>query len=320
MGTKISDIWKVGTIAPLPEDLDEVGSMAVDVTGKKLYFLDNLGALFAIGGDGSGTVKSVNSVDPDVNGNVHIDAQTVGAAWETHGHTISSTAGLQAALDGKFDESDHISISVGSADAGKPIILSNSGQVDPSMIDTNAFSPVAPWTPVAGNEYPDTTTSSFGDFWWIEGVTEDPDADSYTFVDVGGDLEGRTITNGDFMVWGTEGWGIMIGEMNPLLYYKLDGTSALTADFEAGGFKLSNLTAGALTSDAATKGQMDAALLLNLDLAGTRVMVGDLKVGTLTEALPEGSSNKIVGVRAATEVSEASTYGQLISSFVLGTY
>ena len=48
MGVNIADIWKVGTVAPLPDDLDEVGSMAVDVVGQKLYFLDNLGTLFQI--------------------------------------------------------------------------------------------------------------------------------------------------------------------------------------------------------------------------------------------------------------------------------
>ena len=320
MGIKISDIWKVGTIAPLPSDLTEAGSMAIDVVGQKLYFLDNLGALFSIGDGAAGTVETVNGKGPDGAGNVQLVPSDIGAAAEVHTHAIADTSGLQEALDAKFDETEHIQISSGSADAGKPIILGATGQVDPSMITTNAFRPVSPWTPAAGTEYPDTASAAPGDFWWIEGVTEDPNGDSYTFVDAGGDLEGRTIRNGDFMVWGVEGWSIMIGEMNPLLYYKLDGTAALTANFQAGGHKLVNVGDGTSDSDGASVGQMNAANVLNLDIAGTRVMTADLQMGTLSEAVPGGTSNRVVGVSDALEDNEAANLGQVKGSFVLGVY
>ena len=168
-----------------------------------------------------------------------------------------STA-TQTALDTKMDDSqaddyylktDYIEDNSGGSPAGKPIVLNSSGQVDPSFIETNAFRPVAPWTPVPGNEYPDSTGANHGDFWWIEEVT-----DPYTFVDAG-DLQGRQIRNGDFMVWGTEGWGIMIGEMNPLLYYKLDGSLPVSAAFNGGGFPISLIADGTADTDAVTISQ-----------------------------------------------------------------
>ncbi len=145
----------------------------------------------------------------------------------------------------RYLKTDYIVHTTGAADAGKPIVLTSQGQIDPSLVSANAFRPIAPWTPVPGDEYPDTTSSTAGDFWWVTGVV-----DPYTFVDVGGDLEGRSIRNGDFMVWTLNGWGVMIGEMNPLLYYKLDGTNAITAAFQAGTFQLKNIGDGTDAQDA----------------------------------------------------------------------
>jgi len=61
--SQISDIWKVGSVAPLPEDLDAVGSMVVDVVGRRLYFLDHLDSIFEIGNEILPGVKDFAEVD-----------------------------------------------------------------------------------------------------------------------------------------------------------------------------------------------------------------------------------------------------------------
>jgi len=211
-----------------------------------------------------------------VTGNPHAVTKTevgLGNADDTSDASKPVSTATQTALDLKFDESDHVEFSAGVADAGKPIILTGQGQLDPSLVSSNAFRPIAPWTPVAGTEYPDTATSTAGDFWWIEGVT-----DPYTFVDAGGDLEGRQIRNGDFMVWTLDGWHIMIGEMNPLLYYKLDGTSSITADFQGGGKQIVNIIDGVADTDGATVGQMNTGLAGKVDDAQVQT---DVPAGAL---------------------------------------
>jgi len=150
-----------------------------------------------------------------------------------------------------YQKSEFLEISSGVNDGGKPIVLNAQGQVDPSMLDVSVFYYVGPFTPTAGMEYPDTSGESYGAFWVTQGVSGD-----YTFT--GGDLTGKTISNGDFMVWSAAGWSIMAGEMNPILYYRLDGSQALTADFAGGGHKITNVTDGIQVTDGATVGQASA--------------------------------------------------------------
>jgi hypothetical protein len=131
-----------------------------------------------------------------------------------HTHTRDQITDLNT-----YQKSEHISISNGIPDAGKPIVLNSSGMIDSSMLDVSVFYYVGPFNPsncadpATGCEYPDTTGENHGAFWVVQGLTTD-----YTFVE--GDLAGETVNNGDFMVWAVGGWSIMIGEMNPLLYYK----------------------------------------------------------------------------------------------------
>ena len=80
------------------------------------------------------------------------------------------------------------------------------------MLDVSTFYYVGPWNPSDGTEYPDPFGETHGAFWVIQGLSAD-----YTFT--GGDLVGKTVSNGDFIVWAAAGWSIMAGEMNPMLYY-----------------------------------------------------------------------------------------------------
>lgn len=50
-------------------------------------------------------------------------------------------------------------------------------------------------------------------------------------------------------------------------YYELDGSAPITADFQGGGFKITNIADGTAATDGASKGQMDTALALKANLA-----------------------------------------------------
>ncbi len=165
------------------------------------------------------------------------------------GHDSAYFASL-AALDDYYPQSDFISVSLGSANAGDPIVLNGQGQIDMSMMNTSTFHYVGTFTPTAGDEYPDVAGETFGAFWVVQELV-----DPYTFV--AGDLAGRLITNGDFMAWASDGWTIISGEMNPNLYYKLDGTQSLTAAFAAGGRQLKNVAAGTEDDDGVTLYQLE---------------------------------------------------------------
>jgi len=147
-----------------------------------------------------------------------------------------------------YQKNEFVDFSSGVGNAGDPIVLDAQGQIDPSMLDVSVFHYVGTFTPVDTLEYPDTSGESYGAFWVIQGLSGD-----YTFV--GGDLIGKIISNGDFMVWAAAGWSIMAGEMNPILYYRLDGSQALTGPFAGGSQVITNIADGVQATDAATVGQ-----------------------------------------------------------------
>jgi hypothetical protein len=174
----------------------------------------------------------------------------------THGHEISDITDLETELQDRYTKNEHIAVSNGTNDAGKPIVLNGSGQIDSSMLDVSTFYYVGPFNPSlctdpsTGCEYPDTTGENFGAFWVVQDLTA-----TYTFVE--GDLAGKPVDNGDFMVHSVGGWSIMVGEMNPMLYYKLDGTQAITDAFAGGGQQLKDIADGTDDSDAVTVLQLN---------------------------------------------------------------
>jgi len=151
-----------------------------------------------------------------------------------------------------FFKNEFIDFANGPTDQGKPIVLNMNGKIDPSMLDVSVFYYVGSFTPTPALEYPDSTNETFGAFWDIVGV----DPNGYTFT--GGDLAGKTIKNGDFLVWAVGGWSIMVSEMNPTMYYKLDGTSAITGPFAGGGQQLKNIADGTDSQDAVTVNQISS--------------------------------------------------------------
>ena len=165
--------------------------------------------------------------------------------------------------DEYYKKSDHIDSSTGAADAGKPIVLNGSGKVDPSMLDVGGFSYIGPFTPTAGAEYPDTTGLDPGAFWDIVGVD---DAAGYTYTE--GDLTGQTVYNGDYLLHGDQAWSIIEQtNFDPTLYYKLDGTMAITAPFAGGNQQYHNMAAGTEDAHGVNLGQLNAAVSPKADTA-----------------------------------------------------
>jgi hypothetical protein len=149
---------------------------------------------------------------------------------------------------------------------GFAVKLNASGLIDGTMLGVQSpFVYVGPWTPAEGTgsgcnpvygcEYPSNAGYGAGAFWDISNVDA---TNGYTYKT--GPLVGETAYNGDWMVLGeNNNWTLLAaGEFDPTLYYKLDGSSSLTADFAGGGYKLSNIADGTEATDAATKGQLDA--------------------------------------------------------------
>jgi len=253
--------------------------------------------------------------------NVTVDL--IGAAWENHGHTIAEVEHLWDRLNDRplfgdiYTRSQFINTSAGTPDAGKPIVLDANGLIDVSMLDTSTFYYVGPWDPSAGTEYPDTTGESHGAFWVIDVLSAPNNGDAYEFQ--AGDLLGKSITVGDFMVWGTGGWGIMAGEMNPMLYYKLDGSQAITAPFAGGSQQLKNIAAGTEAGDAIEYAQFNTGLDSKAD-TGHSHNISDIT--DLQTTLDSKADITYVDTEVGTKedsLGNPNSDGQILSSLTDGT-
>ncbi|RLB79047.1 MAG: hypothetical protein DRH06_00060 [Deltaproteobacteria bacterium] len=193
-----------------------------------------------------------------------------------------------AVAGGSYLKTDHIDVSSGVGNAGDPIILNGQGQIDASMLDVNSFHYVGPFTPADGAEYPDTSGQEHGAFWVVQALV-----DPYLFTT--GDLTGQTIPNGDFMVWAAAGWSIMAGEMNPTLYYLLDGSQSITGDFAGGGFQIKNIADGVEEDDGASVGQLAAYLPIGGKAADSQLLDGIDSTGFLLVAGTAADSDLLEG-------------------------
>ena len=163
----------------------------------------------------------------------------------THSHTEAEITDLD-----KYAKGDFITVSVGSADAGKPIVLDSTGGLDPTISGSGLY-PVAMYTPEAAAEYPDPTGEQHGAYWGVL-----VDAAGYTFV--AGDLIGLTVHENDSVIYGSQGWGIFYAPAAPDDYYRLDGSKAITAPFAGGGQQVKNIAAATVAGDAVEFSQISA--------------------------------------------------------------
>ena len=188
----------------------------------------------------------------DVNGNRYWVENTGGiqvVEWGDIQGTLSQQTDLQDALDLKSDKTE-VFLQTQFQDesdgtAGKPIVTSSNGKIHNSFISIESLHYVGTWTPQSGNEYPDISNETPGAFWIVQGLVID-----YTFMT--GELIGQSVSNGDYMMYGTNGWDIINSTIDPNIYYRLDGTKEIEAPFAGGNQQIKNIAQGTENSDAIT--------------------------------------------------------------------
>jgi len=192
-----------------------------------------------------------------------------------HTHNISEITDLDTELSNRPTMSEHIDFGHGTTDAGKPIKLNGNGIVDNSLLDIEPmWKNQGLWNPSTGTEYPDVSdpvATPINSFWQVDGV-----GTGYTFTS--GDLAGKTVTDDTAMIWQGEFWYIRKLSLDPSLFYKLDGTEAIIANFAGGGYRYTYMGDGINPQDGINKRQLDSvnsALQDNIDTEESERITGD---------------------------------------------
>lgn len=170
---------------------------------------------------------------------------------------------LQNELDKTYKKIEHVDHREDDSVGCSPIVLRPDGYIDKTLIDPEAIDPigipVGNHDPSAGTEYPDNSSEPVGSYWIVNKLDNpsgsDGRGDYYTFVT--GDLAGETIHIGEFMLTTKEGWSIVSNNRDDSIYYKRDGSVALTGDLAGGGNKGRNFTKGTDPNDLVTVEQLN---------------------------------------------------------------
>ena len=135
---------------------------------------------------------------------------------------------LEMALANSTDEYDPL---LPAESAMKLTYTKPDGKLDLSLLGIDiTLSMQGPWTPTAGDEYPDVTGIDPGAIFII---TELGVGNDYTFT--GGDLTGQTTVDNDFLVYGEQAWVLMHEVAGSQVFYAVDGTIPLSAPLNSGG-------------------------------------------------------------------------------------
>ncbi len=246
--------------------LSNIGANAHTVIDTHLASVENPHGVTASQANAEPANANIQTHISDVTSNPHaVTAALVGASPTDHNHDTRY-----------FQQSLFVDESTGVAEGGSPVILNAQGLIDISMVDASIFHLVGTHDPSSGIEYPDTAGALAGSLWYIDELIAPTDITPepyYTFV--AGDLAGSNGMIGDFMAWGGTSWILMQGNMDPNLYYKLDGSSALTAPFAAGGQPIKDIADATEATDAVALGQVAPLLEDYVKVAGD-TMDGDL--------------------------------------------
>ena len=157
--------------------------------------------------------------------------------------------------DGEYVRVDNTVIrSDGPADAGKVPRLGLLGQLHNSLIKLPVTYIVGGFTPIPTVEYPDTTGEDTGASWMVVGTHPQ---DGYSFF--GGQLIGRTIRNGDFMIWTQEGWLIQYDKLGTESYLKRSGDYPMLGRLRMNNFAIQDVGPGVNGSDVVTVNQLKSA-------------------------------------------------------------
>ena len=142
-------------------------------------------------------------------------------------------------------------ISTGPDCAGYPIKLGLQGTIHNSMVKLPVTYIVGWFTPVPTSEYPDITNYDTGASWLIAGVHP---TQGYTFLS--GDLTGRTIRNGDFLILSMDGWIIQYDKLNVEEYLKRNGNYPMFGNLQMGNNRITDVAEGIESNDVATVSQI----------------------------------------------------------------
>jgi len=182
----------------------------------------------------------------DISNPHKVTIEQIGAAPAVHDHNSIY-----------YQKIEHVDAYGGVSLAGKPIVLDSNGYVNDSLLTTGGLYYQGPHEPTDLDPYPDTTDLRDGSFWAVDGLGQ---GIGYTWV--AGDLTGKEAFDGFFMFWSSNGgWSLRESDPSANVYYALDGSRALVADFAGGGFKLSNIADGTDPADAVTLAQLGTKVL-----------------------------------------------------------
>lgn len=212
---------------------------------------------------------------------------------------------LKAYIIDVYLRDSYIVLSSGAVDAGKPVVTDSSGRLSNSLLGSGNYA-VGPFTPVDGDEYPDSTGHNPGAWWYLTGVPEE----GYEFTT--GDLIGQTAINGTGLFLGQEEWFMNEAIIDPSYYYLLDGSNPITAPFQGGGQQFKDAIGGTEAGDLIEFNQLllvlDALQLEFVNVTGD-IMTGQLKginpldeedltrrdfVEALVEAVKEYTDNQLI--------------------------
>jgi len=227
---------------------------------------------------------------PEYRFDVSGDSRITGDLSVTGDFTVTGTINN----DSIFLKTDFIQTSTGSDDASKPIILGDDGKIDASMINNIPLYYVITFTPTSSDEYPSTLGHVGGAYWIISGVVE------YIYQD--GDLTNKVARDGDYLVWDSSSWLLLTSSVYLNDYYKLDGSNQLTANFDAGDFRLTNIAAATDGSDAVTLDQLIEYTVLPI---ASQEQLGIVQVG-------ENLTITADGILAAVSSAEEAEWGYII--------
>jgi hypothetical protein len=230
-----------------PHNLDksDVGLGFITTTGSGANYLADDGTYKPVesGGGGCETFTCLSDTP-----------SSLGNDGDVFGMNGSSTDWIDLS-DIYYTKSSFVDNSSGTGTAGRPVKLNSNGHIDSTMMEFDTLEYVGNTDPSnAGCDYPNSP--EVGQYWSVNIIQAGTEC--YTFSC--GDLGGEEICNGDFMLYGRDGWAKVKGKVEPSIVYLLDGTQAITADFAGGGYRLTNIAEPTADNDGATKQYVDDAI------------------------------------------------------------
>lgn len=137
-----------------------------------------------------------------------------------------------------FTKSEHVTISAGAADVGKPVILDSTGKLDSSMMT------LPPVLIYKGSGDPASLPAN-------------PTVGDLYIASAGGTLGGDTVHVGDWLLYNGTAWQAIPAVQKLSAYLIRDGSTPMTGDLNLDSHKVTNVVDPTAAQDAATKAYVD---------------------------------------------------------------